>query len=378
MQYLNNSTSFAYYDVGGMRFNDKVQALLHSNATGIFPKFCCNDEIYSCYNWAVEPIETLEALYLKRALEIRSSYDYLVLHFSGGADSANILETFINNNIPLEEILLRMPLKTVDKNINNTSAGNSAAEVIFTGYPLACMVKEKYYPNLKITVKDSSDYVVDYFTNLKNVGDSRIISSMSSISPSSIQNADIDNLHPDLRAIAESGKKIGHIFGTDKPPIYWDGTQYACKFLDKTATLFFNNHRKTSIDLPQYKEAFYWSPSTAPLIIKQAHAVKQYIKSKGFGPEILTKLNGRPRHNLLAGAIYNRTLPLPFSPEKSVALGTMQLDNWFFKNPEAEHVKNWNRVIQSLDDIIPAEWKHDGTMYKDMVGIYSRSYQIGA
>lgn len=367
-----------YYQVGPRRFTDKIQAILHAEETGQFPHFCCHDDIYSVYDWSQEPSEDLDVLYTRRAQELRQQYDYLVLHFSGGSDSANILETFIRNRIPLDEILIRMPLESVDLNINNTAAENTAAEVYFTALPLANLVKSQYYPNLKITVKDSGDYVKNYFRTLDLKSDTSTITSISNLSPTSIQNADIDNLHKDLQGIAERGRRIGHIYGTDKCPIYWNGTEYRVRFLDKTASLFFNNYRRTSIDLPSYKEAFYWAPSTAPIIIKQAHMIRKHIKAMGLDLGILEKLNGRARHNFLASIIYRRTLPLPFSPEKSRAIGITSQDAYFFRDPNAEHVQNWRRIIDGLDQVIPVAWKHAGSMYNDLVGIYSREYSIGA
>lgn len=366
-----------YYQVGQKKFIDKIAAILHATETNQFPYFRCNDEFYDRHNWTVEPTESLEQLYAQRAWELRNQYDYLVLHFSGGSDSANILETFIRNRIPLEEILIRMPLECVDRNINNTAAENTAAEVYFTAYPLAQMAKNLYYPDLKITVKDSGDYVKSYFRNLDLGRDDTVITSISSLSPTSIQNADIDNLHRDLLQVAERGRRVGHIYGTDKPPIYWTGSEYKVKFLDKTASLFFNNYRRTTIDLPSYKEAFYWAPSTAKLIIKQAHTVKRYIKAMNLEPDIINKLNGRPKHNFLASIIYQRTLPLPFSPEKSRAIGITSQDTYFFRNPGDEHVQKWHKIIRNLDSVIPEHWKHDGSMYNDLIGIYSQEYSVG-
>jgi len=52
--------------------------------------------------------ESLDFLYALRARQLREKYDYLVLYFSGGADSTNILKTFIDNNIFLDEIVMQM------------------------------------------------------------------------------------------------------------------------------------------------------------------------------------------------------------------------------------------------------------------------------
>ena len=64
------------------------------------------DDILSKVPWKIEPTETLETLYKLRAQEIRDTYDYVILCFSGGSDSLNVLETFYYNNIHIDEIVM--------------------------------------------------------------------------------------------------------------------------------------------------------------------------------------------------------------------------------------------------------------------------------
>jgi hypothetical protein len=41
----------------------------------------------------------LKTLYKERAQQLRDNYDELILYYSGGSDSHNILHTFLQNNI---------------------------------------------------------------------------------------------------------------------------------------------------------------------------------------------------------------------------------------------------------------------------------------
>ena len=77
--------------------------------------FYYNDEIYDKIDWSIEPPGTLDFYYKEQAQRIRDSYDYVILCFSGGADSTNILNTFYYNNIKMETY--KINLDSDDKNI---------------------------------------------------------------------------------------------------------------------------------------------------------------------------------------------------------------------------------------------------------------------
>lgn len=64
-----------------------------------------NKNFWSKQEWTIEPEESLRELYKQRAIQIRESYDYLILYYSGGSDSSTILRTFLDNNIFLDEIV---------------------------------------------------------------------------------------------------------------------------------------------------------------------------------------------------------------------------------------------------------------------------------
>ena len=96
---------FGYYSAGDKIFYNRVDALLHHEQTGIFPDWKFHDDVFGAYNWTVEPTLSLNDLYKTRAQQLRDKYDYIVLFFSGGADSTNVLDTFVNNKIHLDEVV---------------------------------------------------------------------------------------------------------------------------------------------------------------------------------------------------------------------------------------------------------------------------------
>ena len=89
-----------YYS-GQKKFSSKYDALMYHKKTKEEVFFYYNDEIYDKIDWSIEPPGTLDFYYKEQAQRIRDSYDYVILCFSGGADSTNILNTFYYNNIKI-------------------------------------------------------------------------------------------------------------------------------------------------------------------------------------------------------------------------------------------------------------------------------------
>ena len=117
-----------------------------------------NDEIFGRHHWR-EPIETLDQLYDRRCREIRERYDYVMLSYSGGADSHNILMSFVRQGLHIDEIIVNTMDKANNKftNIDNTDLRpeNAAAELHLQTIPrLKEIVGQK--PNTKITGCDIS------------------------------------------------------------------------------------------------------------------------------------------------------------------------------------------------------------------------------
>jgi hypothetical protein len=92
-----------YYQVNDKIYTNKLLAL-YSNKNNDEITWNFHDDVFSQQDWTKKPAGTLQDLYKQRAQQLRDSYDYLILNFSGGADSWNILHTFLTNNIKLDEV----------------------------------------------------------------------------------------------------------------------------------------------------------------------------------------------------------------------------------------------------------------------------------
>ena len=62
-------------------------------------KYCFGGDAYANYTWDKAPVEDLQTLYKQRAQQLRDNNDYLVLAWSGGSDSNQMLWSFFNNGI---------------------------------------------------------------------------------------------------------------------------------------------------------------------------------------------------------------------------------------------------------------------------------------
>ena len=93
-----------YYKVGNQKFYSKAQAILYDQQNHKGIDFIFNDEDFLSADWKNEPQESLDEIYKQRAQQLREKYDYLVLSYSSGVDSTNILHSFLYNNIHLDEV----------------------------------------------------------------------------------------------------------------------------------------------------------------------------------------------------------------------------------------------------------------------------------
>ena len=95
----SNSDRYGFYTAGSFKTYSKLEAIEHTKITGQPVEWNFNRATFEQYDWTQEPPGSLEFWYGERARQIRERYDYIVLWFSGGADSHNALMSFVKNNI---------------------------------------------------------------------------------------------------------------------------------------------------------------------------------------------------------------------------------------------------------------------------------------
>jgi hypothetical protein len=143
--------------------------------------------------------------------------------------------------------------------------------------------------------------------------------------------------------------------------------------------LHLSQTRATDIDLPIYKEFFYWGESTALMIIKQAHSIKRYIKDNNLSATFMTTVRDRRYHDFISRIIYlPRLFSISFNSEKVVGNDPlMPWDKFFMKDTQADYYLNWKTQVEQLDKLIPDKFKHLDSPVLNLKGILSKRYSIG-
>lgn len=232
-----------------------------------------NDEFFSTIDWTAEPTESLKELYAERARQIRNKYDYLVLSFSGGSDSHNILSTFLENNIYIDEILTYHFLDGVKDKFTPSA---SMLEVTMAAVPEAKKYLEKF-PTTLHRIVDGSELVKQYWqNNIKDLKYNFMYYGNFYATPAPLVINNLPTTLPDYQRLTDSGKRVCFIHGTDKPYIQIDQGKWFFSFHSEVINASFSIKRQFE-KTPVYDEFFYWDPNAWKLIVKQAHVLRKYL-----------------------------------------------------------------------------------------------------
>lgn len=387
---MSRQDKYGFYQVGDQRFYSKLEAVQLSVQNGKPVHWNFNDEVYSNLNWEIEPVESLEVLYAQRAQQLREKYDHLVLWFSGGADSTNILNSFIDNDIKLDEVASFVNYEaTGDKyNFLNGEIYNVAA-------PVAEHAKEKQ-PWLKHTVIDLAQPIIDHFV----ISDSKfdwIYHMNTHLNPNNAIKHKIKLLNNDWRKMFETGKKVCFIFGVDKPRVACnrDTGEFYFKFAD-----FVDNSVTANMQINdnpyEFDEFFYWTPDAPDIAIKQGHIIKRYVKSLLVTDEHL--LPRKKAMNTMGGAVsvimdddfyvleiqmlhrlvYPNYRPALFQAKAPSLLFTPR-DDWFFNLPDSDPAKYaWKVGLEEAWKKVPDVMKVDpNKMSSGFKLMTSKPYNLG-
>jgi hypothetical protein len=278
-------SKYGCYIAEGMPFISKLDALNYVsqfNSNSIF--FYYHNHIWENFDRSKLGTVPLADLYKERALQLRNKYDYLVLHYSGGSDSHNVLHTFIENNIKLDEIYVRWAKPLIDEKFykpdkNNFSAENSPSEWNFTIRPALESI-QRSHPEIKITISDFTKNFGSFDFSEKKIEKIIVDMNLTVGALGSIAQRIDRNV-----SITESkNKNIGHIFGVEKPLLYIE---------DNFINMLFQDSMMEVVTLQDLKsndsaELFYWAPDFPLLTMEMAYQCSLYFKNY---QEVIYKLN---------------------------------------------------------------------------------------
>ena len=161
------SLANGYYLVNGEIFENKIHALIKGSELNVLPEWHYFDEVFSKANKTGLGQVPLTEWYKQRALQLRDKYDYLILNYSGGSDSHNILHTFLKNNIKLDCVYVQWHLKLTDKGLYTINSTDKSNFNFHSEWDLVLKKDLEWlasnHPNIKIEIKDWTDTLHDKF-----------------------------------------------------------------------------------------------------------------------------------------------------------------------------------------------------------------------
>ena len=243
-----------YYKVKDQIFWNCYSAFVYAayNDAHQEPRFCVYDEEFQKYDWTKEPTQSWESLLTQRAQQLRAKYDVLILGFSGGTDSITIYNTFVKNNIFIDEISFVW-------DDNYFPSGPK--------YIGKWLEKHHADSHTQITHAKASERQFDEFYQHS----SWLLESLDNMQ------IKIDRRWPNREILREAedrypGKKWVFIVGKEKPQIYKRHGKWFATHLDKLT------HWATHKHMHDRTEFFYIGPDAIDLHVKQCHMLKRYAE----------------------------------------------------------------------------------------------------
>lgn len=300
--------------------------LVHKPVEWIF-----NNNEFSKYHWHQEPDGTLDMYYNQRARDIRESYDYVILSYSGGADSNNILESFIRQGLHIDEIVTNWSMNIPAEFLTaSKETQNNNAEFEYHVKGRLQYIASKL-PATKITVLETADVIRQSFLD---AGDASWVKNKKEILSAGTTNLYNYTRFSEIRKQFDKGQRIALVLGTDKPRLQIVDGKFYMYFVDTIA-----NIASVQDHVGEYPNAepvfFYWDPSCCDLLCKQAHTVLDYLKHNPvmqYAWRITNhKVDRQVREEILKQVIYTTWNSNWFQVNKSIGGWDNELDQWFTK-----------------------------------------------
>jgi hypothetical protein len=378
-----------FYSVNGVPYSNKISAVLEAQKTLADITWDFHNDSFKKANWLVEPDIGLDNLYQLRAQQIRDAYDYVIIMCSGGADSTNVIKTFLNNNIHVDEVIASAPmegLKNWNWNDKDTSASNTMSETKFALFPLLHEITVNY-PKVKITINDFFQDIINSKT------DDWLYKCPDWITPIVTGKGDL-NKFTHLKNLADQGKRIAVVWGCDKPIMRYDqdGNMYSLITdlgVNNAVMPFDNCYPNVNRIL------FYWAPDFPELLVKQSHVVAKFVhrKENFWLVDAIKKLGSTkfwedksPTDNTIINlkgdyqrgivpAIYPTTVTPVFQCQKSTVAFLPPQSTWF------DQLHKGTKISQLLESDFKLFYKSINPLYlstqKTGFKLFLQRYKIG-
>jgi hypothetical protein len=354
---------YFYYDELGEKYYSKFDAIRSNRQIALY----FYDKEFLAFDWKTEPKEPLSELYKLRAQQLRDNYDYLILAYSGGIDSTNMLESFYYNNIHIDEIIM---VGAFSQDSYHGSDENHNGEIYHNCIPTLQMMNLK---NTKITYHDYTKLfdTPEKFIAYKNIDKKyQIIDNWFSPHNRWWETTSLLNFD-------KSKKKKVLIQGTDKPNFSKIDDRCFFSFNALAVTSLGNYFSYDKNDENITREFFYWTPNTPKILAKQMHIILNFYVENVIIQQKMTHENffdSRFYTKIIEKLIYRTMKNTPkFKSKKSDNILSLR-DSYILKNKNSKIYDDYIQQIIWAKNNFTNLVMRNGSYNKN--DIWSRKYFI--
>lgn len=363
------------YVVCGQHYKNKLAAYHAALPQGYWPHWNFYESVFEKFDWKQEPWEDLSQLYRDRAQDIRNRYDNVIVWLSGGADSDNVVRSFLTYNIHIDEIWHRNTHRHHNRSDAGVDQENHCSELKLAFEP---RIKEylQQYSNMKARLHtfDVMDIAIPYWEQGQR--NPYEISTYTALLPV--------KEHKEMCATHGHQGSVCHIYGIDKPIVLLDGGQWTLEFQDSMV----NAHNVDAKTSDYQEEFFYWHPNSLKILAKQAHVIRRWFLRH---PHLLWVVKERSQR---AKIIYNevvKNIIYPWwnnqnwQPNKYDSEIDWPEIFWFYQNPTNVAVQNWRNTALALkaeildiyNNVAPSQHNYKEVRgYLNLPINYSKAYSL--
>lgn len=364
-----------HYVVSSDVIESKMYAVLKASEQKTSATWWYYDEIYAA---AIKKFDSTLAskpiveTYIARAKQLRESYDYLILNYSGGSDSHNILQVFLQNKIKLDHIYVQWPMSLMDRGLYTANSVDKRNSNFHSEWDLVLKKDLEWiaqnHPEITIEIADWTTTVVEDFYN--DTIFTNCVTNLPSIARSQKQNT----YSKTETELASKGKRVASIYGVDKPNVIKNDGLWYMYFVD-TACMAQPNPNN-----PEGTEYFYFTPNMPEVVIHQAYKLIEWYNDHPLKQDVVTSLNELAKIDMRVKSWTNDDHYKRYH-ESAEIVKLVCYPYWDFSRFQADKpfsqldnlpmgVRAWDNILTNLPNFNRAQqaWEYHWKSYLALIG----------
>jgi len=319
-----------HLECNGKTFYNKLEAIAQNTTSGQ-PIHFITSKKYDDFDFSIEPSDSLEQLCVAEAKALRNCNEEVFLFYSGGSDSHYILQTFLDNNIKLDKIVM-------------VKSGYRSADFEIDDYALP-FIKKLDIP-FEVRCPDQKYYHDFYMSPLQFLTQNEFWHHF--------------RLNNHFENLKHSPEHRVNIFGKEKPKLVYEDNKWYTYFMDVEVTNQPNQHN------------FYIE--NPAIYSKQCHMLKNKIESQKDQTEYnhITHYNeNQDFWNRSIGRYDKEIFPLKLLNENGCFSNK---DYLAIQSAEPRLVTAWKRRNAKLVERYGTHWFNQGEPSLGTIGVFSKFY----